>query len=261
MSNDLTPREPEIADDGFSGSLISGRLNKGTFCKWTDTSGWTDRDGLKLPSPSLVVAIDEALQKWKDNKPEVIRDKPLPNPNDLNAAIPQTEWERGKDGKIREPWAHIVIVYLVNPMTGEFYTFSTPNIGAHVAFELLKEAVITMRALRGTRVMPVVNLSERPWKTRFGMQKRPHFEIIGWKTPGDDGKAIPAAQPTPQLPGPATAPTSAPVTTTPAATVTSTSPPPRQSKPPVTINTETLNAVGEMKPVTAGEILKDEIPW
>jgi hypothetical protein len=47
------------------------------FLKWTDNDGWIDRDGLPPPKPLLVVAIDEALQKWKNNKPELIRDKPF----------------------------------------------------------------------------------------------------------------------------------------------------------------------------------------
>jgi hypothetical protein len=184
MTTELTPREPRgIDDDGFHGSLNSGRPNKGSFLKWNDTASWADRDGLAPPQPLLVPAIDEALQMWKDNKPEVIRDKPLPSLDDLNAAIPEREWEKGIDGKLRKPWAHIVIVYLVNRLTGEFYTFSSPTLGAHTAWDLLKDAVVTMRALRGTRVMPVVRLSERPWKTSFGMRKRPHFEIVGWKLP------------------------------------------------------------------------------
>ena len=37
MANDLTPYEPG-ADDGFSGSLNSGRLLKGTFLKWSDAA-------------------------------------------------------------------------------------------------------------------------------------------------------------------------------------------------------------------------------
>ena len=42
-----------------------------------------------------------------------------------------------------------------------------------------------MRMVRGARVMPLVNLGERPMKTKFGMKTRSHFEIVDWKTPGD----------------------------------------------------------------------------
>ena len=73
MSNDLTPREPE-AGDGFSGSLRSTLFRSKNYLNWTDTKGWADRDGLAAPSPTLVFAIDEGLQRWKDNKQELIRD-------------------------------------------------------------------------------------------------------------------------------------------------------------------------------------------
>ena len=49
---------------------------------------------------------------------------------------------------------------------------------AHIAHDQLREAVITMRALRGQRVMPVVNLSEKPMSSQFGMRKRPAFAIV-----------------------------------------------------------------------------------
>ena len=75
MSNEITKPGPD--DDGFSGSLNSGRLVKGTFLKWNDTAHWQDRDGLTPPSPLLVIAINEALQMWKNGKATVIADKPL----------------------------------------------------------------------------------------------------------------------------------------------------------------------------------------
>src|SRR5690348_9757828 len=111
MSNELTPREPEADDDGFRGSLNAGRLLKGSFLKWTDADHWIDRDDLAPPSPLLVIAINEILQKWRSGKAEIISDKPLPDPEQLNSAIPVKEWERGIDGQPRKPWQHVVVVY------------------------------------------------------------------------------------------------------------------------------------------------------
>lgn len=251
MTNELTPQE--VPDDGLSGSITSGgHLNKGAYLKWTDLGGCIDRDGLTPPPGLLVLAVDTALQKWKDNKPEVIRDKPLPDPEQLNAAIPKNEWEKGIDGQLRKPWAHIVVVYFVNPNTGEIYTYTAPTTGAHIAFDALREAVMTMRALRGQRVMPVVNLSDRSMKTNFGMRKRPHFEIIGWKAPGGEGAPVLPKPTPPQLSGPATAP---------AAASNPTQPYQPKPKPPVNLTGETLNAMADVMPVTMGEIMDDETPW
>jgi hypothetical protein len=270
MTTDLTPHEPgTIDDDGFHGSLNSSRSNN--YLKWTAATHWIDRDGITPPSPLLVFAVDDALRMWKANKPTTIHDKPLPSVDELNNSIPESEWELGIDGKKRKPWEHIVIVRLVNFATGELYKYEAATTGAHIAYDVLKEQVITMRALRGTRVMPVVDLGERPMKTNFGMGRRPHFEIIGWKTPGDDAKAV-LTKPAPQLSGPAVAPVETPPVTPPVTppasspttpSPTSNSAQPYQAKPkaPVNLAGETLTAMGNVKPVTMSEVLDDEVPW
>jgi hypothetical protein len=237
MSNDLTKLDMPETDDGFAVSSRSRRVGRGSFLKWNDNVHWIDRDGIAAPSPLLVVGIDEILRRWKGNTAEDIIDKPLPDPDELNSTIPIREWEEGIDGKPRPPWAHTVIVYLVSLGTGETYTYAASTIGAHIAHEALREAVTTMRALRGTKCMPLVNLDERPMKMRFGMGKRPHFSIIGWKTPGEDNMALPN-QPAPQLSGPAAS---------------------MPAKPPIDPAEETLSAMGDTKPVTSKEIFNDEI--
>jgi len=263
MTNDLTHAPGPIDNDGFNGSLNPDRLGN-NYLKWTAAAHWIDRDGLTPPSPLLIFAIDEALRMWKANQPTIIREKPSPDVEQLNAAIPESEWERGIDNNPRKPWEHIVIVRLVNFSTGEIYKYEAATTGAHIAYDVLKEQVITMRALRGTRVMPVVNLSERPMKTAFGMGRRPHFEIIGWKTPGDNVKAV-AKPATPQLAGPAAAPTEIPpaAPASPTSSPADNSAPTRQAKPkaPVKLAGETLAAMGEVKPLTSEEIFNDEIPW
>jgi hypothetical protein len=257
----LTTYEPGPEhDDGFHGSLNSGRLLKGTGVKWTDTEHWMGRDGRTPPSPLLVIAINEILQRWKDGKAEIINEKPLPDPAQLNSTIPTAEWEHGNDNTPRPPWAHVVVVYFVNLATGEFFTYAAATSGGHIAYDAFKEAVITMRALRGARVMPIVNLSERPMKTKFGMKRRPHFEIIAWKTPGDHSKAVPVKPMPPQISGPVTAP----VETPPApASAASSVTEPRQAEPktPVNLGIETVAAMGEVEPLTSNEILDDQIPW
>ena len=260
MSNDLT----NPPDDGFNNSRNSGRVGKGSYLKWNDTQHWLDRDGLVPPSPMLVVGVNEILQRWHDKKPTVITEKPLPDPEDLNSAIPVKEWEVGMDGKPSKPWKHVVVVYLVNLATGDTYTYTAPTVGAHMAYDSLKEAVITMRALRGNNCMPLVNLAERPMKTQYGMGKRPHFEIVGWKTPGEEGKAIPAQPATQQLTGPVAAPAPAGPSTPTASPVTSPPTQPRPPKRPVKLSEYTTAVMGDVKPLTSEEVLNDsldDLPW
>jgi hypothetical protein len=152
MTNEVTSYEQDT-DDGFSASSRSSRVGRGSYIKWNDKQGWVDRDGIAVPSPLLVVGVNEILRRWKDNVAEDIVDKPLPSADDLNSAIPVSEWEIGVDGTPRKPWAHNVVVYLVNLETGETYTYAAPTVGAHMAYDALKDAVITMRALRGEKCM------------------------------------------------------------------------------------------------------------
>jgi hypothetical protein len=70
-----------------------------------------------------------------------------------------------------------------------------------IAFGDLKERGSSMRKLRGERVIPVVELSSKSMKTKWGMKLRPDFRIIDWVN--FSGPATPA------ISGPVAKPTSA----------------------------------------------------
>jgi hypothetical protein len=183
-------------DDGFSGSHNS-QFIKGIRLGWNSTKHWNDRDGLAVPPEMFLKGIDEALRRWKDGKAEIIDTKPLPRPDDLNSKIPVNEWENGIDGKPTPTWQHIAAFYFINLSIGETYTYASATKGAHFAYEHIRDAVANMRALQSERMKPLVRLSERPMKTKFGPRTRPHLEIIGWKSLGEDGLPLPTP-PTPR---------------------------------------------------------------
>ena len=270
MTNEITSSDG-YDDDGFSSGTSSGRGHD--FLRWNAENQWTDRDGCGAPFPLLAVKAEEILRMWKGNRRTDITTKPLPNPDELNAAIPESEWEKDRDGKPRPPWAHHVAVYLVNPETATKYVYCAATTGAHTAFEQLRENVATMRMLRNAPVVPLVRLSSRPMKTKYKMSERPHFEIISWHILGGGGTAL--APPTsPQLPGPAAAgvpPATIEALQTqpserkddPISSGLQPQPQPQEKrpirpKPPVNA---TLEAMGEVKPATSAEILDDDIPW
>src|SRR5262245_32339212 len=132
MSNDLTPPKHPDDNDGFNRCSTSGR-SIATYLKWTDSQGWLDRDGLRPPTPMLVLKLDDFLRRWQNNLPEDIRDKPLPDVEQLNDSIPQSEWEKGIDGKPRRPWAHTCAVYMIDPATGKSYRYEASTTGARIA--------------------------------------------------------------------------------------------------------------------------------
>jgi hypothetical protein len=90
--------------------------------------------------------------------------------------------------------------------------------------------------LRGVKCVPVVELSEKPMRTKYKMNLRPYCRIVDWKILGGDGGALPIQPVAPQLP--ASAPNGEP------------------AKPQAS---ETLEKMGDVKPVTTAEIVDDEI--
>jgi len=199
--NELTAYE----DDGFGSSLQpSDRLLRGAHARWTDAKRWHDRDGLPIPSPLLVVGSQIALQRWKDKVPEVITGKPLPDPTTLNDQIPVDEWEMGIDGKPRPPYQTVFALYMVEwQVTNQLYTAVNSTTGWRMAFEALQEQVAIKRMLHGgARLLPIVDLQSRPFKTNYGDRMRPHLQVLDWKS-ASGGAPLPATGAAPQLSAPA----------------------------------------------------------
>jgi hypothetical protein len=124
MSTDITG---PIDGDFPSGTPGKRRL-RGNPARWNETAKWVDRDGLPLPSPMLVAGFTTELQRWKDKKLERISEHPLPDPAQLNSAIPLSEWEMGLDGRPRAPWALTYVIYLVNLITGALYNYANSTL-------------------------------------------------------------------------------------------------------------------------------------
>jgi hypothetical protein len=212
----------------------------------------------------LVIGYTTVLRRWKDNKPDYLTEHPLPDPKQLNAAIPVEEWEIGLDGNPTPPWKLTFVIYMVDAgKTGGLFTYAHDTYGAMLCFNNLEEAIGVMRLLRGEHVLPIVHLEKRQWKSRkYGMQTRPHLQPIEWRTPGGGGPTLAPQSPTPQLAAPATAPATAPApapTPTPAPAPTPT--PTRVPAPAATSTTSpVLDNTKPVAPVTVAELIADELP-
>jgi hypothetical protein len=222
-------------DDGFT---QGSRPSRGGYLRWSADANprWRDQDGCKPPERLVAMFINERLCRWQEGQPSYITEKPLPDPDELNRAIPKDTWEKGLNGEAREPWEHQAVLGLIDPATGQKFIFSTPTVGGHIAVDELREAVAMMRLLRGIKCVPVVELSEKPMRTKYKMSLRPYCKIVDWRILGGDGGAIPAQPVAPQLPAPA----------------------PEAAKPQAN---KTLEKMGAVKPVTTEEIIDDMIPW
>jgi hypothetical protein len=239
-------------DDGFGNLPLSDRLILGIHARWNDAKEWHDRDSLPVPSPLLVFRTRTALQSWKDGIPEVITKHPLPDPADLNAAIPISKWPIGNDGKPRPPWALVFAAYMVEKLTGQMFTALNSTVGWRIAFEALQEQVTVKRMLHGgARLLPIVDLQTRPFKLvkQNITRKRPHLEVVDWQMAGG-GAPLPAAETTPQL--------NAPAPKTVKESLDAFAAPALQSHPVEAVANLTDNMP---KAVSSEEFFDDDIPW
>jgi hypothetical protein len=194
---------------GILMGLTDSNVTRGTIVRWSDKADWTTREGQPVKGPVLVIGFTIVLRRWKDGRPSYKTTYPLPNPKELNQAIPIEEWEPGLDGKPQPPWKYCYVFYFVNLTTGALYTFAHDTFGTLLCYQALEEGCLVQRMLRGPNVMPIAQLEKRPWKSAtFGLQIRPHFEPIDWRElPGvaGGGNLVQPAS-TLQLSGPAPAP-------------------------------------------------------
>jgi hypothetical protein len=184
-----------LETDGFDDTGdTSNRVIKGGLLKCIDGI-WTV-DGLPAPKvPLLALSTGTILQNWANQKPiEMIWKRPgqpFPDVDDLNAAVPQSEWEESPiDGNPKPPWQLQLVVYLLAEEITERYTFASGTYGAKIAVSDLKTKVSYKRFMCGQCVLPLVELSSRAMKTKFGQKQRPSFAIVGWRDAGGNAPQI-----------------------------------------------------------------------
>jgi hypothetical protein len=283
-----------------NGGGLRQRLLRGTLLKWNEVDGYLDRDGVQpVEGPYLLWAMEQGYQRWKDQTVvDEIVDKPLPDLEQLNGAIPKSEWEPGLDGHPRPPYSHQYCVYLLDPNDGQFFTLMNSTVGMKMLWESLAERWEVMRHLRGADVIAVVNLATRLFRTaKWGTKYRPDLKILEWRKPGGGGGdrlAGPVA-PTPQLPPASSAPSAPSASSAPPAPSAQTStpapapaptpdastsphappPPPRSASPPAPPpppparpapsgeqkKTDGLAFLDQVKPPTLREELNDDLPF
>ena len=107
-------------------------------------------------------------------------------------------------------WQAQHVVYLVDPVSIDQYTYPTATIGGGIAVRELIDRILWMRRFKGNAVYPIVQLTTRPMSIQRGTatRPRPHFEIVSWTKfdtdevnaiPANDTRQLPPQQPAEQL--------------------------------------------------------------
>jgi len=97
-------------------------------------------------------------------------------------------------GEPQEPYKLWHAIYLLNPVDATVFSFLNCTVGISICAGRLESSLRAMQMMRGANAFPVCKLGDAPLKTRFGMKRRPHLEIVEWRTFG--GATI-SAPPTP----------------------------------------------------------------
>jgi hypothetical protein len=221
MSNDVTPKEPRSLDEFANWTdevesrdeQVSERAIIGQLVRFTNEGQWVLPEQDQLTKPLIVVNARRTITKWgKDKRPvETIflkAGEKIPDLEKRNEETPKSEWVEGFDGKPKGPWQAQHIVYMVDPVSIDQYSYPTSTTGGGIAVRELIDRIIWMRRFRGNAVYPVVQLTTRFMKTKYAGRLRPHFEIVAWAKfdpgggmiPVNDPRQLPPQQPANKLP-------------------------------------------------------------
>ena len=127
--------------------------------------------------------------------------QPFPDVAAMNAACSKTEW-RDFNGQMQGPYQIQRLLYLLDPVSLDQYTFPTSTIGGARALHELARKIEWMVRYRQPGVRPLVQLSSIFMPTRHGGRMRPHFVVLDWIVPGGGGRGDLVHKPSPQLTGP-----------------------------------------------------------
>ena len=199
MTNNLTN-----AGDGFGVPENSGsQFIVGKMTKFADGEYIVDKtEPLPADIELVALAVVAAWVHWVDGKPvehRVTRDGQMHPDRDDLPDQDEALWPPGLDGEPTDPWKDSRYLRLIDPRTGMDYTFVTDSYGGRRSVGNLKSQIMNVRMAYPDAV-PVVKPGTAPFKTSFGMKKRPDFKVIGWRNRkgGPRVKDLPP-KPLPQL--------------------------------------------------------------
>jgi hypothetical protein len=223
MSTSVAATEPRSLDEfeDWSDEVDSGeeqvseRSILGQRVRFANEGRWVLPGQAELKKPLIVVNVRRSVIKWtkdKNKPPETIflkAGEKIPDLKKKNEETPKSEWITGFDGKPKGPWDAQHIVYLIDPISIDQYTFPTSTVGGGIAVRELIDRIIWMRRFKGNKVYPVVQLATRLMPTQYNPtgRPRPHFEIVDWAglnptsdklIPASDARQLPPQQPVEQ---------------------------------------------------------------
>src|SRR6266498_2795207 len=112
-ADEKTNLPASIPDDGFDINTISDNLIQGArvVCDVTKPTPWLEQPGdipVDVDRERLIMTSRTANRRWEDDRIVDTRVKlkgqPFTSANELNAAVPKSEWRTGLNGEPVGPW-------------------------------------------------------------------------------------------------------------------------------------------------------------
>jgi hypothetical protein len=185
-SREINMRTTNTQTDGFSVAEKSGsNLIIGKMVKFTIDGKYRVDKADILPDNTRMVAIDvtTAWVRWDEEKPSEHRTTQPGQIHPERADLPdqnEAAWQRGLNGDPTDPWRDTRYLRLIDPRTGQDYTFVTDTFGGRKAVGELKSQISNVRFAYAGAV-PLVQLGGTMMKTAFGLKPRPEFKVVGWR--------------------------------------------------------------------------------
>jgi len=131
-------------------------------------------------------SLKTGWQKWVDGKPAdqrmgLVGDGFQPPRRNELGDDDEALWERMPDGSPRDPWQYTNVVVMMEPESGELYTFSMGSRGALTAIGVLSKAY-GERERAYPKQFPLVELGVRSYvHSEYGEQRVPTFKVLEWR--------------------------------------------------------------------------------
>lgn len=207
MGKELTNHQ----SDGFGvPENAGGQFIRGQMLKFIDGSFIIDKTEPLPDEPLVAIGVVTAWVRWGEDD----NGNKRPLEHRVTAAgqihpdvddMPDRDedlWPPGLNGEPADPWKDTRYLHLINPRTGGDLTFVTDSFGGRRGVGNLKSKIMNIR-MAYPGAVPVVKPVSVPFKTSYGMKKRPEFEIVGWRNQDGAPAAVdPQPKPVEQLEGP-----------------------------------------------------------
>jgi|SRR5262245_5373498 len=175
------------ADDGWGDAAAEAaeRTIRGTLLKFSDWHWIAGKEATPVADGTKLIALATAAMwvRWEDGRPAEYRvrqpGRRMPLRDELGFEN-EFEWEAGPDGKPQDPWRDTRLIYLVDPLSAEGFTFTTSSWGGRNAVADLGDQINRMRSVHPDAV-PIVELRAAAMPTKFGRKSKPVFKVVRWK--------------------------------------------------------------------------------